>query len=150
MARSKRRCATSLHEVSKWTVPSRWSVSSWARAGCTNAQPSATVAAKAAAEDDLIIASPCFDFESDGNAASLAESPAGGQFELGPAICYSAARSHRSRAADDPALHPARARRDLGGADPLPHLVRDRGACGRRHGRAQHHPEGRRAKNLGE
>src|SRR2546430_16486940 len=33
MARSKRRCATSLQDVSKWTVPNRWSVSSCARRG---------------------------------------------------------------------------------------------------------------------
>src|SRR3954469_9775295 len=33
MPRSKRRCAVSLHEVAKCTVPRRWSVSSWARAG---------------------------------------------------------------------------------------------------------------------
>ena len=31
--RSNRRCAVSLQEVAKWTVPNRWSVSSWALAG---------------------------------------------------------------------------------------------------------------------
>src|SRR3954453_3446119 len=34
MARSKRRCAVSLHEVAKWTLPSRVSASSWPKAGC--------------------------------------------------------------------------------------------------------------------
>src|SRR3979409_194425 len=33
MPRSNRRCATSLHDVGKWTVPRRWSLSSWLKAG---------------------------------------------------------------------------------------------------------------------
>src|SRR3712207_391703 len=33
MPRSKRRCATALHEVLKWTLPSCWSASSCASAG---------------------------------------------------------------------------------------------------------------------
>src|SRR5947209_3969724 len=45
------------------------------------------------------------------------------------------------KTADDPALHPPRNCRDLGRADALPHLVRDRGACGRCHGQTRHHPE---------
>src|SRR5215218_3118503 len=44
MARSKRRCAASLHDVAKWTVPKRWSASSCPTAGCTNENPIATTA----------------------------------------------------------------------------------------------------------
>ena len=44
----------------------------------------------------------------------------------------------------DPALLAARNDGDLGPPDPLPHLVRDRGARRRCHGRTRHHPEGRR------
>src|SRR5262245_28402629 len=54
MARSKRRCATSLHDVSKCTVPKRWSVSSWAKIGCEKAKPAAIEAA-ATADADLIM-----------------------------------------------------------------------------------------------
>jgi hypothetical protein len=54
MARSNRRCATSLQDVSKWTVPKRWSVSSWAKMGCGNARPAA-IAAAATANADLIM-----------------------------------------------------------------------------------------------
>src|SRR5215510_12815733 len=36
MPRSNRRCAVSLQEVAKWTVPRRWSVSSCASAGGVN------------------------------------------------------------------------------------------------------------------
>src|SRR5262249_53595379 len=41
-----------------------------------------------------------------------------------------------SKAGHDPALPPAQKGRELGSADAVPHLVRDRSACGRRHGRA--------------
>ena len=51
---------------------------------------------------------------------------------------------------DDPALFPPRDGRDLVAGDALPHLVRDRGACRRRHGRARHHPEGGRQDDLGQ
>ena len=33
-------------------------------------------------------------------------------------------------------------------ADPLPHLVRDRGTCRRRHGRARHDPQGSGAQTI--
>ena len=69
-------------------------------------------------------------------------------------VCRRAARvtprSNPCRADDDPALLPARNGGDLVAGDALPHLVRDRGACRRRHGRARHHPEGGRADHLGE
>ena len=58
-------------------------------------------------------------------------------------------RRWRAAKPHDPALHPARHGRDLGPADALSHLVRDRGACRRRHGRARHHPEGGGARRSG-
>ena len=51
---------------------------------------------------------------------------------------------------DDPALHQARNGGDLVAGDALSHLVRDRGACRRRHGRAWDHPEGGGDENLGQ
>src|SRR6516162_1260333 len=54
MARSKRRCATSLQEVSKWTVPNRWSVSSCARTGGEK-ETLAAIEAAATANADLIM-----------------------------------------------------------------------------------------------
>src|SRR5712691_12744226 len=54
MARSKRRCATSLQDVSKWTVPNRWSVSSCARTGCEK-ETLAAIEAAATASADLIM-----------------------------------------------------------------------------------------------
>ena len=49
----------------------------------------------------------------------------------------------------DPPLFPPRDGRDLVAGNQIPHLVRDRGACRRRHGRARRHPEGRRQEDLG-
>ena len=49
-----------------------------------------------------------------------------------------------------PALHPPRNGGDLVAGDALSHLVRDRGACRRRHGRARHHPEGGGQDDLGQ
>src|SRR4051812_44173083 len=58
MPRSNRRCAASLHEVSKWTAPSRCSAASCAAADC--AIPAARTAEKAAASEDLsMVASVC-------------------------------------------------------------------------------------------
>src|SRR5262249_13070183 len=54
MARSKRRCATSLQDVSKWTVPNRWSVSSCARTG-GESETLAAIEAAATASADLIM-----------------------------------------------------------------------------------------------
>src|SRR6266481_3608028 len=54
MARSKRRCATSLQDVSKWTVPNRWSVSSCARTGGEK-ETLAAIEAAATASADLIM-----------------------------------------------------------------------------------------------
>ena len=45
------------------------------------------------------------------------------------------------RPRDDPALFPPRDGRDLVAGDAVPHLVRDRGACGGRAGRARGDPE---------
>ena len=50
----------------------------------------------------------------------------------------------------DPPLFPPRDDRDLVAGNQIPHLVRDRGACGERHGRARHHPEGGGEENLGQ
>ena len=50
---------------------------------------------------------------------------------------------------NDPALLPPRDGRDLVSGNEIPHLVRDRGARGRRDGRARHHSEGRRQDDLG-
>src|SRR6476646_1090534 len=63
MARSKRRCAVSLHEVAKWTLPSRWSVSSWPNAGCPHEMQADAATDKAAADHmpnfDVIAELPC-------------------------------------------------------------------------------------------
>src|SRR3954452_18860191 len=53
MARSKRRCADSLHEVAKWTVPSRVSASSWPKAGCPH-ERQAVAATDMAAADQML------------------------------------------------------------------------------------------------
>src|SRR5262245_8259830 len=53
MPRSNRRCAVSLHDVSKCTVPRRCSAASWAVA--EGAIAAANVAATMAASDDLIM-----------------------------------------------------------------------------------------------
>ena len=50
---------------------------------------------------------------------------------------------------DDSSLLPPRDGRDLVAGNEIPHLVRDRGACGRRHGRPRDHSEGSRQENLG-
>src|SRR5262249_13418760 len=50
---------------------------------------------------------------------------------------------------DDPALLPARNDRHLVAGNEIPHLVRDRGPRGRRHGRAWHYSKRSRKKNLG-
>ena len=65
------------------------------------------------------------------------------------AAIRNAARRWRAGKRRDPALFPPRDGRDLVAGDALPHLVRDRGARRRRHGRARHHPEGSRQENLG-
>ena len=65
-----------------------------------------------------------------------------------PRLCRSGPRlsdgaTQCERPSDDPALFPPRDGRDLVAGDQVPHLVRDRGACGRRPGRARGDPEGR-------
>ena len=61
-----------------------------------------------------------------------------------------AARAASVRKADpnDPALFPPRDGQAVVAGDPLPHLVRDRGARGRRAGGARGDPEGRRQGDL--
>src|SRR5215472_10860503 len=56
MARSKRRCAVSLQEVGKWTVPSCCSLS-WARVGAPGSPRVAVVAMMAANEVARMLAS---------------------------------------------------------------------------------------------
>src|ERR1700730_6114729 len=104
MPRSKRRCAVSLHEVAKWTVPNRWSTSSCATAGGDSETPAASAAPTAMTSDDLIMmASRSLRV---GRSRQLVQpsKPATGRqfwpsfaqrarFELGSPICYSAARS---------------------------------------------------------
>jgi hypothetical protein len=51
MARSNRRCAVSLHEVAKWTVPNFWSVSSCAMLGDAH-NPSVAMPATVTANSD--------------------------------------------------------------------------------------------------
>src|SRR5262245_7399890 len=58
MPRSNRRCAVSLHEVSKCTVPRRCSAASWAVA--EGAIAAASVAAMAASDDLIMVASLAF------------------------------------------------------------------------------------------
>src|SRR4051812_21100652 len=63
MARSKRRCAVSLHEVAKWTLPSRVSASSWPKAGCPHERQAVAATDMAAADQmlnfDVIAGLPC-------------------------------------------------------------------------------------------
>src|SRR3954453_16426170 len=63
MARSKRRWAVSLHDVAKWTLPSRWSVSSWPKAGCPHERQAVAATDMAAADQmlnfDVIAGLPC-------------------------------------------------------------------------------------------
>src|SRR5215471_12895770 len=48
MPRSNRRCAISLHDVGKWTVPRRWSLSSWLKTGTIETAEKAATAVKPA------------------------------------------------------------------------------------------------------
>src|SRR3954453_15491127 len=63
MARSKRRCAVSLHEVAKWTLPSRVSASSCPNAGCPHERQAVAATDMAAADHmlnfDVIAGLPC-------------------------------------------------------------------------------------------
>src|SRR3954452_20915515 len=63
MARSKRRCAVSWHEVAKWTLPSRVSASSWPNAGCPHEMQAVVATVMAAADHwpnfDVIAELPC-------------------------------------------------------------------------------------------
>src|SRR6185369_7624340 len=63
MARSKRRCAVSLHEVAKWTLPSRVSASSCPKAGCPHERQAVAATDMAAADHmlnfDVIAELPC-------------------------------------------------------------------------------------------
>src|SRR5215470_9999290 len=140
MPRSKRRCAVSLHEVAKCTVPRRWSVSSCASAGGVT---DAAVATMAMADASL-------------NEVSKRDLPGGaieperwdGPYQGGsgraispPVVAVQLSLPPRSatarlslepcqKATHDPALHPTGNGRNLGATDALPDLVRDRGACG--------------------
>ena len=62
--------------------------------------------------------------------------------------CGGAGRGGKRRD-HDPALLPPADGGDLVAGDAIPHLVRDRGACHRRHGRARHDAERGREDDLG-
>jgi len=62
-----------LHDVAKWTVPSRWSDSSCANADCADASPAAAIAASAVANADLIMVSLPSSFGAD-NAGCFGDS----------------------------------------------------------------------------
>src|SRR5258705_5388256 len=146
MPRSNRRCAASLHEVAKCTVPRRWSVSSCASAGGVKdvVVKDAVVAAIAMADarlNDVSLNDVTLNMGGTSLMGLFAPN-IGRPYQDGPspAISPSArtvqlslyARSATARlslgahqkAAYDPALHPTRNGRHLGAADALPDLVR--------------------------
>src|SRR5215475_8563421 len=148
MPRSKRRWAVSLHEVAKCTVPRRWSVSSCASAGAVK---DAAVAAIAMADASLNMGTSLIGAiqperwngpYQDGPGPAISPPVVAVQLSL-PRRSATARLSiaPRQKAAHDPPLHPTGNGRNLGATDALPDLVRDRGARGRRHGRAWDHPE---------
>src|SRR4051812_12984225 len=133
MPRSNRRCAVSLHDVAKCTVPRRWSVSSCASAGGAKDAVVAAIAMADASLNDVSLNDVSLNMGTSRVGAIWPERW-GGPYQggLGPAISPPVAavqlslppRSATARlslapyqkAADDPALHPTGNGRNLGAA----------------------------------
>src|SRR5262245_15702711 len=156
MPRSNRRCAVSLQEGAKWTVPRRWSVSS-----CAGTDGAKDVAAAATAITVASLILLVMRVSRTAHAGQICRTdyqgsvppaiyPPVAERELSLPARSATARLSQEKAAHDPALYTTGHGRDLGAADALPDLVRDRGARGRRHGRAWHHPESGGQDDLGQ